>query len=105
MTRRAARVDGNHTAIKQNLERLGCEVEDTSGVGGGFPDLIVGKRGRAVFLEIKDPSQPPSGRRLTPAQEKWHARWKAQGVPVFVVETFEEAVDAVFERQREQEKR
>lgn len=100
MTRRASRVDGPHTAIKQGLERLGCAVADTSSMGGGYPDLTVGKRGRVVLLEVKDPSKPPSARALTPAQQKFHARWALEGVPLFVVHDLEEAIDAVFERQR-----
>lgn len=100
MPRRACRVDGPHTEIRRGLEALGCAVADTSSMGEGYPDLTVGKRGRVVLLEVKDSSKPPSARRLTPAQEKFHARWRLEGVPLFVVHDLDEAVDAVFERQR-----
>lgn len=46
--RRAARVDANHAEIARTLRRLGWAVHDTSGVGGGFPDLVIGKAGRVV---------------------------------------------------------
>jgi len=54
-----------------------------SGTGGGFPDLMVGKRGpdgkvRAEtvrMVEVKDGKKPPSHRELTDPQKKFHAIW------------------------------
>jgi len=96
MPRRAARVDANHAEIRDGLRRLGVDVEDMSALGGGRPDLLTWKLGRLVWLECKI----PKGGSLTPAQEKWHAKARALGIPAFVVHSIEEAVDAVFERQR-----
>lgn len=95
--RRAARVDGNHAAIVKALRQAGCGVVDLSAVGNGVPDLLVHPPTfpdcrMAVLLEIKDPSQPPSKQRLTPAQEKFHAGWKGW---LHVVRTVDEALAAV----------
>jgi hypothetical protein len=76
--RRAARTDDNQTAIVLALRKAGCKVHVTSGLGGGFPDVVarhprVGVR----LLEIKDGSRPPCERRLTPAEERFAAAWSS----------------------------
>lgn len=48
--RRAARTDANQVEIVSALRAIGCSVSDTSGVGGGFPDLAVGFRKRTPEL-------------------------------------------------------
>lgn len=93
--RRAARTDGNQQEIIDALRAAGCGVVDLSGVGGGVPDLLV--EGPVfpwamTLLEVKDSSQPKNKRKLTPAQEKFHAGWRG---PLFVVETVAEALAAV----------
>lgn len=90
--RRAARVDANQPAIVKALRAIGCSLSDTSGVGGGFPDLAVGFRKRTVLLEVKDGSKPPSARELTPDQVLWHISWRGQ---VAVVTSIEEAIAAI----------
>ena len=45
MTRRAAKVDRNQPEIVDALRKCGAFVKDCSGVGAGFPDLIVCFRG------------------------------------------------------------
>ena len=72
---RAKRKDANHNAIEDHLERLGWSVFDTSGLGYGFPDLLVGKPGFCAVVEIKDGSKPPSDRKLTPAEEQFKRNW------------------------------
>jgi hypothetical protein len=47
------RKDQNHNALVGTLERIGCSVFDTSQVGGGFPDLVVGRNGRTMLIELK----------------------------------------------------
>jgi hypothetical protein len=46
-----------------------------------------------MLMEIKDGSLPPSHRRLTPDQVKWHTEWK--GWRVAVVTSVEEALAAI----------
>jgi hypothetical protein len=90
--RRAAKVDANQAEIVAALRQIGASVQPLHAVGQGCPDLLVGWRGMVSLLEIKDGSKPPSARKLTPDQEKWHAAWRGQ---VAVVETVEQAIAAI----------
>ena len=89
MPKYAARVDANQTSIIDALRAVGCKVLPTYTMGQGVPDLICDFRGRTFMVEIKDPAQPPSKRRLTTAQAEFHAAWTG---PIYVVETPEFAV-------------
>lgn len=89
---RAARVDANHGAIVKALRAIGAAVADTSKVGNGFPDLVVSMRARNILLEVKDGSKPPSKRKLTPEQERFHASWSG---PLEIVTSPAEAVAAI----------
>ena len=88
--RRAAKVDANHQAIVACFKACGARVLSLAGLGDGVPDLLVEKGGRLILVEVKDGAKPPSARKLTPDQEKWHAEWS--GAPVYVVEDIEQAV-------------
>lgn len=76
MSRRAAKVDSNQTAIVDALRAAGCSVSSLAECGKGIPDLLVGVAGQNVLLEVKDGSLPASQRLLTPAQKAWHREWK-----------------------------
>lgn len=91
---RARRIDANHRAVRDGIREAlpDAVVVDLSGAGDGVPDLLVGHGGRNYLLEVKDPGQPPSRRRLTRAQQAWHSRWTGQ---VDVVHTVEEALGAL----------
>lgn len=90
--RRAARVDDNHAEILDAVRSLGAMVVDTSAVGSGFPDAIIGWRGRLIWIEIKDGAKRPSARKLTPSQCVFHAEWARINCPVHVVETVSDAL-------------
>lgn len=90
--RRAAKVDDNQAEIVAALRKIGASVQPLHAVGQGCPDLLVGWRGMTSLLEVKDGKKPPSARKLTEDQEKWHANWRGQ---VAVVETIEQAIEAV----------
>ena len=90
--RRAARTDANQAAIVRALESLGCTVQSLAAVGGGVPDLLIGWRGMCLLFEVKDGAKPPSERKLTPDQVRWHRDWRGQ---VTVVETVDDALQAV----------
>jgi len=95
--RRAAKVDANHAEIVRALKSAGCGVIDMSPMGKGVPDLLVHAPTfpacrMPVFLEVKDGKKPPSKRKLTPAQEEFHANWKGW---VYVVTSPDEALAAV----------
>ena len=65
--RRAARVDANHKEFITKLRKCkGYSVHDTSRLGDGFPDIVVGAYAKyTVLVEIKDPKKPSSARKLT----------------------------------------
>ena len=78
--RTAAKVDANQAEIVQYLRHIpGCKVAITSMVGNGFPDIVVAWMGTNYLFEIKDGSQSPSKRKLTPAERKFHAQWEHAG--------------------------
>ncbi|MFV1644920.1 hypothetical protein VWZ82_12930 [Phaeobacter sp. JH20_41] len=79
MARRyAAKVDANQGEIVAALRAAGATVTPTHAAGDGFPDLAVGFRGQSFLIEVKDGSKPPSARKLTPGQQKWHTTWRGQ---------------------------
>lgn len=90
---KAARTDANQAEIVAALRKAGAKVYVSSSFGQGFPDLIVGYQGRFVLLEIKDGAKPPSARKLTKDQVKFHAEWT--GLPLYVVESIGAAFRAV----------
>jgi hypothetical protein len=85
----ARRADGNQAEIVAALRAVGCKVVPTHTIGQGFPDLVVSFRGETCLVEIKDPSKPLSDRRLTPAQQQFHAAWAGR---IYICETPEFAV-------------
>jgi hypothetical protein len=46
-------------------------------------------------MEVKDPSQPPSKRKLTPDQKIFHGEWDGE---LYVVETAEQAINYLIGR-------
>lgn len=95
MIRRAARVDTNQSEIVATLRAIGVTVTDLSGVGDGVPDLVCLWRGQTVWVEVKNGSKPPSARKLTVEQVRFHNDARLAGVKVHVVSTVDEAL-AVF---------
>lgn len=88
--RRAAKTDDNQAMIVAAFRGAGATVTDTSAVGQGFPDLVVGYKKKNLLVEVKDGSKPPSARKLTPAQVKFHGEWRGT---VHIVETVEQALE------------
>jgi hypothetical protein len=88
--RRAARIDANQEQIVSALRAAGASVQSLAGVGVGVPDLLVGYQGKTLLLEIKDGKKPPSERRLTEDQLKWHGAWR--GGPLAVVDSVDAAL-------------
>lgn len=96
--RRAARKDANHNSIGDHLRSLGWSVLDLSRLGGGVPDMVVGKPGIAVLVEAKDGSKPPSDRRLTPEEQKVRDRWEGPYVLALSPEDAEKQLEALYAR-------
>jgi len=88
--RRAARIDGNQNQVVKELRQMGCSVAISSAIGKGFPDIVVGYNGRNYLLELKDPAQPPSARKLTPDEKVWHDKSRGS---VHIILTAQEAMD------------
>ena len=92
--RRNARVDENQPQIVENLRKEGCVVTHLHTLGRGVPDICVGYGGRNYLFEIKDPRKPPSQRRLTPDEARWHSFWN-EGGRVYIIETAKQAMDII----------
>ena len=72
----AKKVDANHSIIVKTLRDLGCSVFDTSRVGGGFPDIVVGRNNKTILVEIKASEKA----KYTTAQELFMMNWKGSAV-------------------------
>lgn len=66
-----------------------------SSVGGGVPDLLVGRGGYNILLEVKDGDRKPSERGLTEDEQKFRDGWRGQ---IETVESVEWAVRYVLEK-------
>ena len=87
-----ARIDSNQPEIVKGLRDTGHSVAITSAVGKGFPDIIVGRNGVTLPMEIKDGSLVPSARKLTKDERRWFDGWIGSAV---VVNNLEEAIEAM----------
>ena len=52
---------------------------------------LLGSGGHTLLLEVKDGRKPPSARQLTPAEQKFHARWP--GDNLHIVNSVDEALE------------
>lgn len=87
MTRSYAfsRKDANHDALAAVYIELGCSCADTSALGGGFPDAVVGAAGVTDLVEFKT-----QGGTIEPAQVTFDAKWR--GSPCWVIRTRDDVV-------------
>jgi hypothetical protein len=90
--RMRSRVDANQAEIVAGLLYLGATVQHLHAVGHGCPDILVGFKGVNYLIEIKDGNKPPSARKLTPDQERWHILWSGQKA---IATSAEEAVKII----------
>lgn len=88
----AARIDANQPQIVAALRKMGATVLHLHTIGKGAPDILVGYQGKNALIELKDGSKPPSARKLTADEEKFHAEWRGQ---VAIIESVEQAVDFI----------
>ena len=81
--RLAAKVDLTHKEIRDGLRKLGFNVFDTSKIGAGFVDLVVGGRGVTYLVECKTPNGRKTALQgLGEAQREFRDAWC--GGPVIV---------------------
>jgi len=92
--RRAARVDTTHGSIRDELRKCGFSVEDTSKIGGDFPDLVIGKHGITALVECKSDKKvrKTKGDGLSEGQKTFKATWK--GSQVIVAESLQDVLFA-----------
>lgn len=90
--RKRGKVDANQSLIVETLRKAGATVKSLASLGNGAPDLLVGFRRQNWIMEVKDPSQPPSKRRLTDDEKAFHLSWQGQ---ICVIETPEEALGLI----------
>jgi hypothetical protein len=91
--RRAARRDDNEQSIIKAMRAEGAYVKVIN--DEGLFDLLVAYTGPSGFqhtllLEVKDGAKPPSARRLTPAELKFHDEWPLSNL--FIIISAEHAV-------------
>lgn len=93
MPRYAARRDTTHADIRDGLRQAGFSVFDAGGVGGSFPDLVVGAHGMTFLIEVKSP-----GGEISDGQSKFATSWR--GGPVIVVYSKEQAIGYIMKHVR-----
>lgn len=77
---RPRRVDSNQAEIVAEFRRQGCTVLHLHTIGKGCPDILVGlvssRYGKLnILVEIKDGAKPPSQRKLTEDEARFHQNW------------------------------
>lgn len=89
MRYRRAKLDSTHAPMVELFEACGCSVLDLAAVGGGCPDVLVGRNGRSVLVEFKRPGWKPTikgNEAVTAARQAlWAERWR--GCPIVRVQT------------------
>lgn len=85
--RRAAKRDDNEKEIVVALRKAGAYVSFIDEPC----DLIVGYQGKTILFEVKDGNKPPSARKLTPNEQKFHDEWT--GGELYVVTCVDDALD------------
>lgn len=97
-------MDANQKAIVEYLRAHGCTVVSLATVGGGCPDLLVGRNRVTVLMEVKRPEVVDKKRGARQAstnalQAAWRSKWR--GGPCVVVTTPEGAMAALTASVRE----
>jgi hypothetical protein len=87
--------DQRHWQITSELEQACVSVADTSMVGGGFPDLVVGAFGVTLLVELKSPRKVHhrKGDGRNDAQKTFADLWR--GTPVVCAQTTGEILEAL----------
>lgn len=91
------RTDANQEALVKLWRKMGVSVWITSNVGGGGPDCVLGLLNGSghkvnVMIEIKDGQKIPSKKKLTVAEEEFHANWRGD---IRIIKSVDEAVSLV----------
>ena len=87
---RALKTDTIQSEVINVYRSLGCTVKDTSMVGDGFPDLVIGCLGHNDLVEVK--SGEKKRKALTPDQKKFHCGWRGK---ITIICSIEDAIQHV----------
>lgn len=79
--RRRAKVDKNQTELVSELRQCGFSVLLLHQVGGGCPDLIVGRNGVSVLVEVKTNKGS-----LTEDQVQFFSEWQGRAIVAITLE-------------------
>lgn len=90
---RIAKADANQAEIVQALRDIGAYVFVSHTLGRGFPDLVVGYRGKTYLIEVKDGNKPPSQTRLTEDEQRFHDEWR--GGALCIVYSVDDAIGVI----------
>jgi Holliday junction resolvase len=90
--RRAAKKDANHHEIADGLRADGWSVLDLSTAGNGVPDVVIGKPGRAVLVEIKADDKA----KLTPKERAVRANWDGPYIVAWSLDDARAKLKAIF---------
>ena len=88
--RKRGNTDSNQKPIVNAFRNFGAAVTVTSGVGGGFVDIVVSYRGEWFMVEIKDGDKCKSAQKLTDEEVAWHSKQKAV---VYIVATAQDVIN------------
>ena len=96
--RRYAKIDANQRAIVEYLRAHGCTVVSLATVGGGVPDLLVGRNRVTLLMEVKregvvDKKRGAAQASTNALQADFRAKWR--GGPCVVVTSPEGALSAL----------
>lgn len=73
------KVDANQKDIMTKLRMIpGISVATTHTIGKGFPDIVIGYKGKNYMVELKDGTKRPSQRKLTKDEISFHSNWNGQ---------------------------
>ena len=90
--RKHAKKDRNHAEIIAALRAAGASVADTAALGSGFPDIVVGFRGKNHLMEIKDGFLCKSRKLLTDDEKNFVTFWRGK---YSVVENVNQALKVI----------
>ena len=85
------KTDNNHKRIIDNCRKIPqLSVFSTHTIGKGFPDIVIGYKGKNYLIEIKDGDKPKSQTKLTEDEIKFHDKWKGQ---ICIVYSFDDILN------------
>ena len=91
------KIDANQKSIVTTLRSIGALVHSTASIGNGFPDIVVGFRGKVYLFEIKDGTKPVSAQALTEHERKFHQLWNGY---VHIVDSADSVLRILFQEIR-----